>query len=427
MDPPAVVARRAAYRLKRSVHRFMHPGTDYEHNEHVVYGEIVFQAIFGSGALSFISVFLIRLGAPNYLVGLFTSLPALVTMLAVIPAGAFVQRRRSLVATTNWSRLIYRGVVSAFALLPLLPIGVAPIVLVAAYSLISVPSAVINVSVTTLWGQVTTPARRPRMLSVRMAVHGLVAAGFGLLAGQWLDWAPYPLNYQLLFLSAILATLASVAILSRLRLPDQEQPQVRGPRVGLREMMPLIKAAPSFRNYLLASLIFRFGLSFQGALIPILRVRTLGASDSWIGVLLTAQRLTSVVAYFVLSRVLAKQKYRRFLWLSCVGMAQYPLTSALATTPQMLIIPELLSGLTAPGQNIYLTDTLYQVSSEEHRPTFIAANSFVAQLAAFVAPLLGTALAAIVGVRTALLVGAALRLIGGLAFWRLKVGAQTEQ
>ena len=73
------------------------PVTDEQHNERVLYAEMFFQAIAGAGAFSFTSVFLVRLGAPNYLVGLLSSLPALMIILTVLPAGAFVQRQRDLV------------------------------------------------------------------------------------------------------------------------------------------------------------------------------------------------------------------------------------------------------------------------------------------------------------------------------------------
>ena len=428
-DPLAVAIRRLVRRSRRAVSRAVHPRTAHQRNELIVYAESPFQAIVTSGALSFVSVFLVRLGSPNWLVGLLSSLPALVLVLAIIPVGAYVQRHGHYVATTNWSRVVFRGVISAFALLPLLPIGIAPYVLVAARSLVSIPGAAINVALTTVWGQATTPDRRPRMLSVRMAIQGLVAAGFGFAAGQWLDFAPYPLNYQLLFLSAIVATVCSIVIMSRLKLPEHAAPptEASAPRAGLKEMLALVRDTPAFRNYSLASFVYRMGMWLPMALFAIYRVRTLGASDSWIGTLLTVQRLTSVFAYFALSRLLARSRFRRHLWIACAAMGQYPITQALASTAQMLVIPEFLAGIIAPGNNIFMTDTLYRVSPEDNRPAFISANTFLANITAFVAPLLGTALADALGIRTALWIAGGLRIAGGVLFWRLGVNSAREE
>ncbi|MFH1084521.1 MAG: hypothetical protein V1772_01985, partial [Chloroflexota bacterium] len=70
-------------------------------NERALYGEAFFQSISNAGALTFVSVFLVRLGSPNWLVGFYTALPALVMILFSLPMGAWVRRQESLVATVN--------------------------------------------------------------------------------------------------------------------------------------------------------------------------------------------------------------------------------------------------------------------------------------------------------------------------------------
>jgi len=97
---------------------------------------------------------------------------------------------------------------------------------------------------------------------------------------------------------------------------------------------------------------------------------------------------------------------------------------ALAKTPEMLLISAVVGGLFGAGMNIFLTNTLFQVSPEDQRPTFVAANTFLANVTAFVAPMLGTALAEVVSIPLVLMLAAALRALGSLAFWRLGVGAE---
>ncbi|MCD6519881.1 MAG: MFS transporter [Anaerolineae bacterium] len=397
------------------------------YNERIIYTEAIFQAVATAGAMSYLSIFLVRLGAPSWLVGLYTSLPSLVMILAVLPVGTFVQRQKNLVATANWGRMIFRTVIGAFALLPLLPPTVAPYIMVAARSLISIPGSAVNIAVTTIWGKATTPERRPRMLSTRMAVMGIFTAILGFLAGQWLDFAPYPLNYQLLFLTAFFAGVGSVLTLSRLKLPEVSDEEIAGQkRVGVRDVLPLIRSVPAFRNFAIAAFIFRFGMSMPMALFPIYRVRVLGATDAWIGVLFTVQRVLSVGTYFTLGRLLAKPGFRNRLWLAALGMALFPLTTALATNTTMLLIPAVVGGLIAPGMNIFLTDTLIRVSPEDQRPAFVAMNSFLANMTAFVSPMIGTLLADLLGIRIALVIAAAVRFVGGLFFWRLGVGTDRE-
>lgn len=396
------------------------------YNERILYAEVGFQAVIEAGAMSFLAVFLVRLGAANWQVGLLDALPALVMTVASLPMAAFVERQRSLVAVANWARLIFRTVIGSFALLPFLPPGMAIYLTLVARGLISVPSAAGNVAFVTLLGQVAPPERRPRMLSMRLAIHGVSASVVGYLAGRWLEAAPYPLNYSALFLSAFVAGLISIYILSRLRLPEP-RPRTKGsnpqPR-RLKEALSLIRSTPLLRNYCLATTAFHLGLAMPSALYTIYRVRNMGASDAWIGTLFTVERVLSVLTYFALSRLLARPRWRRWLWVSCVGIALYPLSMALCKTPTMLLIPSICGGTFGSAMNIFITNALFQVSTEENRPTLVAADATLANVATFVAPMLGTALADATNINLALLIIAGLRVLSGLSFWVLGVARE---
>lgn len=417
---PRVVAALALHRLRRRGAALLAALGRIPHNERVLYGEVALQSFVASGATSFLSVFLVRLGAPNWLVGLYTSLPALAIILSALPVGAYVQRQRDLIRTANAARLIFRGAIGLFALIPYLPASLAGYVLVGARSLIAIPTVASGVAHTTILGIVVPPRRRPQVLSIRMLFHGLTGAAVGYAAGQWLDRAPYPLNYQILFVSAFLTGLGSIYLYSRLRLPEHPEPQPErreGP--GLRRVVSLISEAPAFRSYAIAAFVFRLGTHLPMALYAIYRVRTLGSSDAWIGILLTVERALSVVGYFALSRLLTRPGFRRRLWWSCVGMALFPLTMGLARTPEMLLVPSAIVGLLGAGMNIFLTDTLIRVSPEGDRPTFVAANTFLTNVTAFFAPMLGTALSGPAGLTTVFFVAAGLRLLGGFSFYWL--------
>ncbi len=161
-----------------------------------------------------------------------------------------------------------------------------------------------------------------------------------------------------------------------------------------------------------------------GALYSIYRVRVLGASDAWIGTLLTVDRLMAVLGYFVLARLLAKEKVRRWLWISCLGMIFYPLGTAISTTPQMLLIPSVIGGLFDAGLGVFMTNTFFSVSPEAERPAFVAANVCLASVTAFVAPMLGAWLADAIGINAALYTIAGPRFFAGWGFKLLGVGQE---
>ncbi len=424
--PPLTSPRRRTLRqaVRRTVRRTKVRISSLPLNERILYAETFFQAILASGVLAFAGVFLVRLGAPNWLVGLYSSLPALAITLTAIPVASFVQRQRSLVATANWGRFIFRGTVGLFALLPLLEPITASHVLVGAHALMAVPGSVANVSFTTLLGQITPADERPRILSLRMAINGIAATIFGFLAGQWLDNAPYPLNYQVLFVAGLAAGLISIYLLSRLRVPERSAPaaSAKAPRrVSIGQLLSLIKGTPAFRSYAIASFVFRLGQAMPQALYTIYRVRTLGSSDAWVAILLTVQSALSVIGYFALGKLLRRPGFREKLWLSCLGTALYPLTTGLSRTPAMLLIPAVLGGVFGAGTTIYLTDLLFRVSPEDNRPPFVAADTMLANVAAFAAPMIGTALADSTTIVLAFYLIAAFRIVASMSFWHLLV------
>ncbi len=423
---PSATPRRRTPRqaIRRVVRRTKVRVASLPRNEQILYAETFFQAILASGVLAFAGVFLVRLGAPNWLVGLYSSLPALAIILTAIPVASFVQRQRSLVATANWGRLLFRGTVGLFALLPLLDPMAASYLLVGAHAVMAVPGSVANVSFTTLLGQITPADERPRILSLRMAINGIAATMFGFLAGLWLENAPYPLNYQLLFVAGFIAGLISIYLLSRLRVAERSTPTrgAKAPRrISIGQLLALIKDTPAFRSYAIASFVFRLGQAMPQALYTIYRVRTLGSSDGWVAILLTVQSALSVLGYFALGKLLRKPGFREKLWLSCLGTALYPLTTGLSRTPGMLLIPAVLGGIFGAGTTIYLTDLLFRVSPEENRPPFVAADTMLANVAAFVAPMIGTALADSTTIVIAFYIIAAFRIVGSMAFWQMLV------
>ena len=311
-----------------------------------MYAEAIFQSVSNAGALSFVSVFLVRLGAASWLVGFLTSLPALVAILFSLPMGSMVQRRGALVRTTNWARFLFRTAIGSFALLPFLPAPIAPYALVGTRGLAAIPDTALNVAQTSMMGQLTTPQRRLRMISTRAAIMGLFSAGMGFLAGQWLDRSPYPFNYQILFLTAFLSGLGSVWVVGQIRLLEAPTDQsARRGRISLKAVLTLIKETAGFRRFTVASFLFRIGMSFPIGLYTLYRVRVLGASDAWLGTLFTVQHLLDVGTYLTLSRLGSRERFRRWLWVGCLGMALYPFTTALCRTPEMLVFPAIIIGV----------------------------------------------------------------------------------
>jgi MFS family permease len=81
------------------------------------------------------------------------------------------------------------------------------------------------------------------------------------------------------------------------------------------------------------------------------------------------------------------------------------------------------------GVNLSHFNILLKVCPRERRASYISLYTVIMNAGAFVAPLLGVALAELIGLRNVLLIGGAIRTLGGLLFliWPVRVPAPAPQ
>ena len=97
---------------------------------------------YATAGMPFLAVFLTRLGASNFEVGLLTSMPAFTGLLFAIPLGVWLQQKRNIIPWYSWTRFLQ---LSGFALTGVIPflfpqeVWVSAIILV--WGLITFPQA----------------------------------------------------------------------------------------------------------------------------------------------------------------------------------------------------------------------------------------------------------------------------------------------
>ena len=109
-----------AKRFMQTQARWLQPAQLSAVNRNILYLTLdtAVQGLMMGGIFSFLSVFLVRLGATTLQTTLLTSLPAIVMVLSSLPSGSFIQKQRDLARLTNIVRLFHRGSILLVALLP---------------------------------------------------------------------------------------------------------------------------------------------------------------------------------------------------------------------------------------------------------------------------------------------------------------------
>lgn len=395
-----------------------------------------------TGVATFLPVFLVRLGASALLVGLLTSLPALTGALLAVPIGRFLERQRNIVPWYSGMRVWVLWSYALFGLLPfVLPLSAVPWTIIGIWALVTVPSTFVNVAFTVVMGGVAGPKNRFALMSMRWSSLGAVTAVTVALVGQFLDRVPFPLNYQLVFIASFAGGLLSYLFSRSITLPDNPvagEPQARASQQASawRQMLAVLpsairpgafvqslrEASPAFLRFAGSAFVFRGGVAMALPLLPLYWVREVGASDSWIGIITTANSAVLLVAYFIWSAAVRRVGVGGVLLATSFGMALYPLAVVTTSDVWMLALLAGAVGFFAAGNDLVNFDLVLSTIPADHQATYVGLYQTLQNAALFVMPIIGTLLADLIGVPMALVAAGLVRLAGASLFLALRVG-----
>jgi MFS family permease len=375
------------------------------------------------GIMAFLPIFLTRLGASATMLGLYGSLPGLLTLLVTLPVGALVDRVQDqlkvLVRLGILVRLMYLPVIIAPFFVPR---PYLPWLILFCWTIKTVPDAGWVPLYLSISSRAVSPERRAGVNGTRWALFSLISATCQGVFGRFLDAAPFPLAYQIVFAVSFAAAMLEVKFFARLRVPPLA-PGSLPPAESARErthvyVQSFFEHRP-FLRYLLATFPFRVALSMPAATFPLLWVRELHASNALIGLRGAAGYAALIVGYLLWGRSANRLGNQRVLTVCAIGIGAYVLGSAVAPRAIWLLPVALLWGLTASGIDVALFDLLLRACPQGKVARFASANALPASLAGFLGPLLGVAVANLTSVRTALWINGAALILSAACFWLL--------
>ncbi len=405
------------------------------HNIWNLYVEIAYFGFTFGILQTFLSVFVIRLGANNTVIGLLNALPSFIFAVWSIPAARFVERtarRKRFMLVTGG---LHRCGVAALGLMPFVVTQFQPEAVVVIVTLMSIPQVMANLSFAAMFADVVPIDHRAHVVAVRNTLLGLTMTLASFLGGQYLGLLPesfaapfklmftFPLNYQILFVVGFAFSMVGMVYLRRIR--GMEVQKANG--VSARAERPtwlerfksyarLMRSEREFSRYTIAALIIHWGLFLPVPLYSLYWVRSLHASDSFIGLILTVQSITTIVVYPLLPAMVRRIGNRGLVALSAFLVSLYPLATAFVTTLEPLLLISIIGGAGGAMFGLGSFNLLLELAPEERRPLYIGTFTSAAFSAGVVAPFVGTGLLAFIDINHDLLLGAALRFLGFLAF-----------
>ena len=373
-----------------------------------------------SAAASFVSVWVVRLGASPFWVSLLSSLPSTVALVMTIPWSEFAGRQRRPQRVFAFARLAVHVVYPLVAIVPFfLRDEWAARVIIVIWSLSAFPSSLSNMMFTLVMGHAVPPERRAFLMSRRWSFLGVAKLIALPIISQLIERLPFPHGYQLAF--AINALLAGAAFYCATQLQvEPSKPAKPAPKEHiadrLRSGAAEIWAHKSFLVFVGGRALLHLGLVLVSAVVPIYWVDHLNASDTWIGYFNAALSASTLVSYFPWVRIKRKFGTRWTLVPAVVGIAFYPALLALARAPAAVLPVIAFNGLAGAGINLAFFDALLEACPRDKEARFVAINMTAIHLMGVIGPPIGAALLGAMRIRWVLVVGTLVALTGVAVF-----------
>ncbi|MGQ9490686.1 MAG: MFS transporter [Anaerolineae bacterium] len=376
---------------------------------HLVWDIAWFGVLWGS-VVTFLQVYVVRLGGSSLLVSTLTYGPALIAIFWQIPAGRLITRTGRRMRWVIGSGFVYRLFFLAVILVPLVFSHGRAEITTAIWVLSAFASSVSNVAFLSMMADAVPADRVTEVVGWRTGAFGVANTLTTLLGGQLLPRLPFPINYQIFFLIGYLASLASWWHVLRLRVSDPPADHQSHPAFW-RDLKGLL-SYPCFGYFLLGVGVLQLALGMMAPLLPLYWVRNLGASDGQVSVVLTVTSGTLAVGSLLMRRMVERVGREQALAAGALGYALYPLITSFIPSIWWLLPWVALAGLFNAAITVTLFEKLVSVTPETNRTNYIAAHNVVVNIALFIGPILAGLLARdAAGVVLALRLAAAVGLV----------------
>lgn len=373
-------------------------------------------------AAPFLPVFLTRLGASNFQVGLLSSMPGMTGLILAIVVGRFLQTRPNVVPWYSLSRLM---VILCYALTGILTLLVAEKFVILStlgiWAFATLPQTALAVAFSVVMNAVAGPEGRYALLSRRWAIFGLTGVIGTFIVTRLIDLITFPLNYAIMFMVLSLGGFLSFYFSRKITLPDQTPPPLpdsKSPRQNFSNYISLLRENPAFLSFSTKRFVYFSALVLSQPIMPLFLVRDVHATDGQIGTVNMTLTLIMLVGYFLWPWVSRRRGGRFVLLATTLGTTLYPALSAATPQIHLIIIYAGIAGLFQAGLDLVFFDELMKTVPAEYSATFVSLAQSMQYLSMIIAPLLGTWLAEYIGLGGALWLSAGLRLVGFLLFLR---------
>jgi len=356
----------------------------------------------------FLSVYAIRLGASPVELGLIASLPAIMLLFSSAFGAWWLRRFRSptkaLIIPGFGFRLLF--LLPAFA--PLFPPHLQPLWLILSVTLPAIPQGIAGVTFLVLMRSAVPDQHLTALLSRRMMAFNIGLSISALAFGLWLENAPFPFNYQTMFVVAFLLALVSERHCTKIRCLtytpiSQKKTTADNPWKAVK-----------FLRVAFVIMVTHIAFTSIMPLTPLHLMNDLGATEGFMALFGLAELSAGALVTLFTLRIVKGIGNQAMIALAMIGTARAAILIALAPSLPLTVVAAALSGASWTAAAIGIVGLFTESTPQVSMMRWSIAYQQVIGLAMFIGPMLGSWLVE-GGMKVVLVIvfGAGLRLLAG--------------
>ncbi|HAS74202.1 MAG TPA: hypothetical protein DCS67_08680 [Clostridiales bacterium UBA8960] len=367
-----------------------------------------------------------RMGATDYHIAYLNSLPAFVSLFALIPGAIFLDVFGSKMKNTTWMMLIHKLFFLIIAFIPIIQGVSKPWLFIVLVALMNLPGAIYTMGYQSSIGDIFTARERGLAMGLRNRYSDIFRLGITLVSGILLS---IPRNdnqvillYQIFFIASFAIGILEVVSFSRFSVMTETQSHtepdhIRRVWLAIQDSFRFSITNKGFKQFMIASLLFHFGWQMGWPLFNIYTITKLGANEAWLSAIAIAGGLTAILTATKWARFADKKGNQIAAVVATFGMSTTPFLYVLSESLTMLVVFNILIGFSVTGTALVLFNLLLEATPKQNRTTIISIYNTVIAVSATIAPVFGVWLMRQTSLEWSLIVTGLLRFVGCGAFW----------
>lgn len=357
----------------------------------------------------FLSVYAIRLDASPMTLGWLTALPAIVLLISSGFGGWWRRKFKDTGQAVFLPALGFRFAFFLLALTPFLPEAWQPLWLILAVTIPAIPQGIGGVIFVVLMREAVDSSRMTQLVSRRALMMNVALALSALACGIWLENAPFPVNYQIMFLFAFLATLVSLVHVKRVKpIINTDVPQQP---INWRSLFQ----SAGMRKVAWITTLTHIAFFSVFPLVPLYLVDNMGATEGFIAMFGLVELAGGALVAIITGRIAAKIGVQNMVAYGMVLTALAVWGIAFAPTLHATLIAAGLLGGSWSAVTIGLFGVMTDIAPAEESTAYATLYTQTIGFATFIGPMIGSLLAeANVNLLWVLIGGGMLRLMAGV-------------